>query len=439
MKKKIISLIICVCIFSLPIQAQEEWTLRQCIEYAVENNLSVQRIELSVEQSEIEANTSKWTRLPNFNASSSQNFSWGRAASPIDNTYTNTNSANTGFNLSTNVPLFSGMQLVNQYELAKLNLKAAVEDLNKAKEDISINVASLYIQVLYNFELNNIAKEQLKLSIEQLESISKFSELGRVAPSKVAEAKARVAQDEVSVVQTENNYKLALLDLSQLLELKTPENFSIAKPNQEPNFAAITPPDEIYDYAASTRSGIIAAQYRLEGSEKSIKIAQGSYYPQVSLGAGMGTSYYTSSGRTTDPFFTQLDHNLGRSLGFNFSIPIFNRFSTRNRIQSAKLQQTNLSIQLEEIKKNLYKEIQQAWYSALAAEAKYNASVVAVSTNEEVFRFVNAKFNEDRATAIEFNEAKLNLTKSLSDKIQAKYDYIFRTKVLDFYKGIPIE
>ncbi|KAA6337883.1 Toxin and drug export protein A [termite gut metagenome] len=441
MKKKSITgcAFIIAAIVPVFIQAQEAWTLRQCIDYAVEHNINIRQSENSVEQNKLDANTAKWARLPNLNGSSGQNLSWGRAASPIDNTYTNTSSSNTSFSLSTNVPLFTGFQLSNQYELTKLNLKAAVEDLNKAKEDIAVNVTSGYIQVLFNQELSKVAEGQVAISKEQLNRVLRLAEVGKASPVQVAEAKARVAQDETSAVQADNNYRLALLDLSQLLELPNPESLILAAPDVEIAFVPLTAPDDIYELAITDKPSILAAQYRLQGSEKSIRIAESNRYPQLSLGGGLSTSYYTMTGRTSDAFGAQLNHNLNEYIGLSLSIPIFNRFSVRNRVHSARLQQTYYSIQLENSKKALYKEIQQAWYSALAAESKYKSSDASVSANEETFRLTSERFENGKATSIEYNEAKQNLMRAISDRIQSKYEYLFRTKILDFYKGLPIQ
>ena len=420
-------------------QAQEGWTLRQCIDYAIEHNIEIQQTANEAEQNAIEVNTAKWARLPNLSGSAGQNWSWGRSQSPKDNTYSDVNSGSTQFGLNTNVPLFTGLQLPNQYALSKLNLKAAIEDLNKAKEDIAINVTSSYLQVLFNMELSKVAASQTELSKEQCKRIIRLAEVGKASSAEVAEAKARVAQDEMSLVQAENNYQLALLDLSQLLELPTPEGFTLAQPDTVVNFAPLTAPDDIYTEALSNKPGIRAAQFRLEGSEKSIRIAQSNYYPQLSFGASIGTYFYTLNGSAEHSFGSQLKNNLNKGIGFNLSVPLFNRLATRNRVRSARLQQTNLALQLDNTKKVLYKEIQQAWYNAVAAESKFNSSMAAVTANEESFRLMSEKFDNGIATFVEYNEAKQNLTKSLSDKIQAKYDYLFRTKILDFYKGKAIE
>lgn len=421
------------------VQAQETWTLRQCIDYAIEHNISVRQTANTAEQNAIDANTTKWARLPDLNGSAGQNWSWGRAASPVDNTYSDTNNGSSRFEIGTSIPLFTGFELPNQYALSQLNLKAAIEDLNKAKEDIAINIASSYLQVLFNQELSKVADSQVVLSKEQYARIARLGEVGKASPAEVAEAKARVAQDEMNAVQAGNKYQLALLDLSQLLELPTPDGFSLAQPDTTLTFTALTPPDDIYAEAILNKPSIRAAQFRLEGSEKSIRIAQSAYYPQLSFSAGLGTSYYTLNGESAGAFGSQLKNNLNKYVGFNLSVPIFNRFTTRNRVRTAQLKQTNIALQLDNTKKTLYKEIQQAWYNAVAAESKFNSSLSAVDANQESFRLMSEKFDNGKATAVEYNESKQNLVKALSDNIQAKYDYLFRTKILDFYKGQPIE
>lgn len=440
MKKNILAIILVISLFPMASHAQSAWTLRQCIEYAIAHNITIKQSENAADQSKVDVSTAKWARLPNLNGGAGQSFSWGRSASPKDNSYSNNNSSNSSFTLSSNIPLFTGMQLPNQYALSKLNLKASIEDLKKAKEDLAINITSSYLQVLFNQELLKVAQEQVVLSKEQCARIEKLAEVGKSSAAEVAEAKARIAQDELSRVQADNNYRLSLLELSQLLELPTPEGFNLDSPNADPVFLPITPPDNIYIQAMSSKPGILAAKYRLEGSEKSIRIAQSGYYPKLSFNAELGTGFYTLNGKSGGLSFNeQLDKNLNKSIRFSLNIPLFNRFETRNRVRTARLQQANYALQLDNAKKTLYKEIQQAWYNAVAAESKYNSSSAAVEANKESFKLMTEKFENGKATAVQYNEAKLNLMKAISDRLQAKYEYMFRTKILDFYKGNPIQ
>ena len=401
------------------LQAQETWSLRRCIDHAIEHNIDIRQAANMAEQSAVEVNTAKWARLPNLSGGANQSWNWGRTqtAVPDETTgdystvYVNTASNGTNMQLSTSIPLFTGLELPNQYALAKLNLKAATADLEKAKEDISINIASAYLQVLFNQELHEVALGQVELSLQQCKRIEGLAGVGKASSAEVADAKARVAQDRMTAVQTENDYRLALLTLSQLIELESPEDFVLESPSTAIAPSPITPPDDIYQTALTGKASIQAAQYRLEGSKRSVRIAQSGYYPQLSLNGSLGTSYYSTINRT---FRQQMGDNFSKYLGVSL-------------------------LQLDNAKKTLYKEIQQAWYNATAAESKYTSSHAAALASEESFRLMTQKFENGKANAVEFNEAKQNLMKAQSDELQAKYDYLFRTKILDFYKGVPIE
>ena len=424
---------------ALPSFSQKSWDLETCISYAIEHNLTVKQQEAARDKSEIDLNTAKWSRLPDLNGSASHSFNFGRSLQ-ANNTYQSINTQSTGFSLSTSIPLFTGLQIPNNIALSKLNLQAAVEDLNKAKEDISIQVASAYLQVLFNQELAKVAHDQVELSQEMLVQKEAFFKNGKASESEWLEAKSRVAQDQLSAVQADNNLNLALLDLSQLLELPSPDDFRIVTPEvqMEQLTETLTSPVDIYNQAVLTKPDILAAQYRLQGAARSIKIAQSAYYPQLNFGAGLSTNYYNMSGRENAGFRSQLRDNFSQYLGFSLSVPIFNRLSTRNRVRSARIEKTSLAWQLEDAKKALYKEIQQAYYNAVNSKTQYQSSETANEAAESSFLLMKEKYANGKANATEYNEARTNWMKALSDCIQAKYEYLFRTKILDFYKGIPL-
>lgn len=442
MKKTI--LLSAIMALGIQANAQQNWSLRQCIDYATAHNVTILQAENKVMQSEVEANTAKWARLPNLNASGSQSFNWGRTQTAVKDAdtgdyntkYVNTSSRGTNMSLTSSVPLFTGFQIPSQYNLSKLNLKASMADLQKAKEDLAINIASAYLQALFNKELHQVAQGQVALSQEQYSRIEALEHIGKASVAELAEAKARVAQDELNVVQTFNNYRLSILDLTQLIELETPEGFEVADPDEAFHLNPLTPPDEVYANAVLNKPAIQAALARLEGSKQSIKIAQSALYPSLNLNGSIGTNYYSTLNRT---FSQQLGDNFSRYVGLSLSIPIFNRFATRNRIRTAKLQRDDYALKLESTKKTLYKEIQQAWYNASAAESKYASSATAAEASKASFELTSKKYENGTATAVAYNEAKQNLMKAQSDELQAKYEYIFRSKILDFYKGIEIQ
>lgn len=392
MKKQYITFVTIAVLSAGSAMAQKQWNLKQCIEYAIEHNLTIKQQEAAKDESAVDLNTAKWSRLPDLNGSASHSFNFGRSLQ-MDNTYQQLNTQNTGLNLSTSIPLFTGMQIPNQIALSKLNLKAAVEDLNKAKEDISIQVTSAYLQVLFNEELAKVAHEQVALSEEMLKQKTAFFKVGKASEAELYEAKSRAAQDQLSAVQADNEYRLALLDLSQLLELPTPEGFGIVSPSidEDKDFSILTSPADIYSEALLIKPSIKAAQYRVEGAQKSIRIAQSGYYPQLSLGAGIATSYYNVSGRENGNFGSQLRDNFSQYIGLSLNIPIFNRFSTRNQVRKARIQQTTLNWQLEDAKKALYKEIQQAYYNAVNAESKFESSRTADEAAKASFNLMKEK------------------------------------------------
>ena len=436
MKKILISLSL-MAVYGFQVQAQETWDLQRCISHAIEHNLNIKQKEAARDQSQVELHTAQWSRLPNLNGNVGQSFNFGRALQ-ADNTYGNRNTRNANFSLGTSIPLFTGMQIPNNIALSKLNLKAATEDLAKAKEDISIQVASYFLQVLFNEELMKVARSQVELSQDQLDKKMAFFKSGKASEAEVLEAKSRLAQDELSAVQAENNYQLALLDLSQLLELPSPDNFRISVPDIKDYSADLTLPEEVYAQALVNKPSIKAAQYRLQGAEKSIKIAQSAFYPQLSFGAGIGTNYYHLSGIENASFGTQWRENMNKYLQVSLNVPLFNRFQTRNRVKSVRIQHTALSWQLEESKKALYKEIQQAYYNALAAESKYKSSQLANESAKASFQLMSEKYANGKASATEYNEMRTAWMKALSDGIQAKYEFVYRSKILDFYKGVPL-
>ena len=434
------SLLIAVVIANLnPMMGQERWDLKQCIDYAIEHNLTIKQREVTCDQNKVQLNTAQWSRLPNLTGGASHSFNFGRSLQ-VDNTYQSINTQNTTLNLNTNVPLFTGMKIPNTIALAKLDLQAAIEDLNKAKEDISMQVTSAYLQILFNEELAKIAHEQVEMSTEMLVQKEAFFKTGKASEAEWYEAKARVEQDKLSAVQADNNLQLATLDLTQLLELPSPDKFGVVSPNTESDiqFCKLDTPNEIYSQALLSKPAIKAAQYRLAGATHNIRIAKSGYFPQLSLAAGLSTNYYNMSGRSNGGFGTQLKDNFSQFIGFQLSVPIFNRFSTRNQTRLARIQQTSLNWQLEESKKSLYKEIQVAYYNAIGAESRYQNSRSAEEAAKASFELMKEKYTYGKATATAYNESRTNWMKTISDHIQAKYDYLFRTKILDFYKGVPL-
>ena len=429
-----------VAAFAAGAQAQERvWTLPQCIDHALENNLSVKRSGLNVEQREIDLNTAENNRLPSVSGSAGQNFSFGRGLT-ADNTYANTNTTNTSFSVGAQVPVFNGFQIKHNIELSKLNLAAATADLEKAKDDIRVAVAQAYVQILYNMEILDVARSQIEIDSLQVVRLTEMAENGMVASADVSAQEATLAQSRVSATQAENNVALAILDLTQLLELPSPEGFHIARPSVEGlETVMLMDPEAIYADAVQFKPAVKAEEIRLDQALKSIDLAKDSFLPSLSLSGGLGTNYYTSSGFPSAGFSSQLKNNFSQYIGLNLSVPIFSHFSNRNQVRNARLQYSNQEIMLDNSKKTLYKEIQQAYYNAVGSQAKYRSSQVAAASAEDAFELAQAKYENGKSGITEFNEAKGRYMSAASNLVQARYEYLYQSKILDFYRGRDLE
>lgn len=418
------------------VNAQQEWTLRQCIDHAIANNINIKRQETNVKSQEVSLNSAKNNRLPSLNASAGQSFNFGRGLT-IDNTYANRNTQSTSFNIGADVPIYTGGQISNNIKARKLDLQAAIVDLQYAKDNISMQVASTYLEALFQKDLLEVSRQQAELSKAQERRINILFQNGKCAETDLAEIQASVANDELSLTQQQNSYTLALLTLSQLLELPSPEGFDIARPEiLNPENTVLTDPNQIYAEASLIKPQIEAENIRLKSAERNIRIARSGYYPNINLGVGMGTNYYKTSGFPAASFNDQMRDNLNKSISLSLSIPIFNRFSTRNQIRSAKLQYQNQQLQLDETHKSLYKEIQQAYYNALAAQKQCVSSMQAEKASTMSFNLMEKKYTAGKATATEYQESKNALFKATTNRLQAQYTFLFRQKILDFYRGI---
>ena len=303
-----------------------------------------------------------------------------------------------------------------------------------------MQVAQAYVQILYDMEIADVAHRQVEIDSMQVARLQAFVKNGKAAEAELSQQKATLANSHLTATQADNNTRLALLTLTQLLELSSPEGFTIVRPdlgNLENlgNSSLLPTPDQIYAEALGIKPEILSQQLKLKGAEHSIKIAQAGNYPTLSLSGGMGTNYYTTSGFKSDGFGSQLKNNFSQYIGLNLNVPIFNRFQTRNSIRTARINQENQQLALDNTKKTLYQDIQKVYYNALNAQAKEKASQQAVATANDAFHLTQAKYENGKATITEFNEAKNNYLKSESDLVQARYENIYQKALIEFYRG----
>ncbi|MDR0748844.1 MAG: TolC family protein [Tannerellaceae bacterium] len=447
MKRKIKRYLLAICLcWTLSAGAQTRlWTLEECIRHATENNIDLKQKLLEQESREIEMNTARNSWLPNLNAGLGQNFDFGRSPSK-DGVIVDRNSANSSAYLQASIPLFDGFKIPNTIAARKLDLRAAVESFNKAKDDLAISIASYYLQALYYKEILHIAELHIALTSEQVAQTEALVNTGKVPLSQLYDIKAQRAKDEVTRTEARNNVTLALLNLAQLLELERGgDGFDIAVPDlQEPagrQTADILSPELVYWNAVAVKPQIKEQEWLLGSRKKMLKVTQAGYYPQLNLNLSYSNGYYYYSGASdivNVRFNDQLRQNERKTIGFSLTVPIFNRFEVRNSVRSARVAIISQELAMENTKKTLYKEIQQAYFNATSAQEKYTAATQSAEAGREAFKYAEERYATGRSTVFEYNESKTRYAQSLSEQAQAKYDFIFRTGILDFYNGKPI-
>lgn len=445
MKKTILSILV-LSVITSTVNSQETWTLERCIEYAQANNIQVKQQELNVKVNEANLLQSKMEALPTLNINGNHSYSFGLVTNYLTNTKESLNTQASSFSISTGMPIFNGFQLSNTRKQNQFDLKASIADVETVKNNIALTIASLYLQILYQQELVEIAKRQLELSKMQLTRTSVLVSAGSLPEGNLYEVEALVASDELQLVNSQNQLNLSYLNLTQLLELKSPEGFQIAKP-VIPVVDSVRlmneNPAQIFTTAEGIMPQIQSARYKQQSSELGLKIAKGGLQPRLSLGANYnsGAQYRIQDNNdfTGDPFFTQIRDNASKSIGLSLSVPIFNGLSARSRVSTARIGLMNAQLALESERNALYKDIQQAYADAIAAEKKLQASLKSKAASEESFRYTQNKFNVGLVTALDFTSAKNKLTQAETDLLQAKYELIFKTKILEFYKGLPLK
>lgn len=471
---KRISIIILLYVFTASITgAQTSWSLQACIDYALANNIQIKQQQLTEQLAKVNLYQSKASLFPSLNANASHAYNYGKTIDMYTNSFATETVQSDNFYLSSSVNLFSGFQLMNTVKQNKIDLQASQYDLDKMMNDISLNLATAYLQILYCYELLEIAENQLSITEKQVARTQKLVDAGTVAKGTLLTLQAQQATEELSLVNAQNNLNLAYLTITQMLDLPSADSFTIEIPAMETpaeNSLLLTPA-QIYAFAIGTQPEIKSAELKLQSSEIALSIAHGMRYPSLSLRASYGTGYSGASQRlkgfeytgldtigytfeTTPvsvvapafsyqfekiPFSDQINDNLNKSISFSLFIPIFNGWQTNATITKAKIAIQNAEYTLQTTKSTLYKSIQQAYADALAALNKYKSSSKSVEAYQETFKYAEQKFEVGLLNSTEYEDSKNKLTEAQSTLLQAKYEYVFRLKILDFYMGKPIE
>lgn len=421
-----------VCIVCTGSAVAEQWNLDRCVAYAHEHNILVQQSKLQIMSGDLEVTEAKDRFLPNVSASASQSFSFGRGLT-AENTYADRNTSSFQWGANLNLPLFQGLSEYRQLKVAKSNLQKLLYDYEAAKDNVTLNVISSYLQVLYAKEVLESSRSQLDYSTYEVERQKALVEAGKVAEADLYDAESQQATDRLQVVTAENDVQTALVELANLLQLPTAVGFDITPIDEgEP---IIPTADAVFNAALMHNNSILASRQSIEVADRNISLAKTGYIPTLSFGANVGSSYYTVGGMPHESFGDQMRHNYSTYIGVNLSIPIFNAFSTRNSVRRAKIQKIQAELALDQTETDLFRTIQLAYYQARGARDKYFTSKETLEKTRLSFEATQEKYNLGRSTPAEFEIAKNNLFRTEVNSIQAHYEYLLRHRILEFYRS----
>lgn len=458
-----------VCLFVSITSGQSGWDLQQCIDYAVKHNLGLKQSALNNEINRNNTRQSKAGLLPNLNLGSNHVQNVGQTIDRFTNQFADSKVLSQSFFLNSSLTLWSGLSQMNNIKANELNYKSGLESQKQLEYDLSLNVANAYINVIFTEELRAVAQSQFDVTQEQYERTKILVNAGSLAKSNEYDIKAQLANEELNLTNTENNYQLAMLSLVQLLNLDSVMNFTIVRPGIDIEGEQQLPYNilSLYEAGLKSQPSIRSTEYGIQSAEKSLAASKGRMSPTITFNASTGTgtsglaeevvgtsTVITPIGITdggsvvyapiTDyqtqlmPFSKQFSNNFNRSAGITISIPLFNGLQTHTSIKNAEINLQNSRLNQDIAKQNLYKTITQAFANAKAALNKYNASKASVEAASESFKYARQKYDAGSISAFDYSTAKNRLTSAEANLVQAKYDYIFKLKVLDYYQGKPL-
>ena len=451
------------------------WSLRECVDYALANNLQVKRSELSLELSSIDKRQAKLAVLPSANAFTSYGYNWGRGIDPVTNQFISSQrNGYTSLGASGDLDLFNGFRVQNTIKQANTEFEASEEDLAKTRNDVTLNVISLFVNVVFNKELLENARLQLSSSQQQLERTQKLVAAGSLPRSDELNLDAQVATNELNVINQENALNLTVLQLQQALQIPANDSFDVEIPEISAEDLILEHTrDEIFQIARGTMPEIRSSNLRIESTYYSVKASRGNLYPRLSVSGSINSNYSSASATRFVPdggfnsfetgyfvqgtnapvygleptgsfreiygFNDQVKDNLYKSVSMTLSIPIFNKLNARANVQRAMIRNEEAKIIARETENTLRQTVETSYNNAIAASKSYNSSIRQVSAREEAYRMVKQRFDIGAANYVEYQVSENDLFQARSDLSRAKYEFIFRKKVLDFYIGNPLE
>lgn len=442
-----------MALLSLSAHAQtKKWTLQECVNYAIQNNISIKQSELDAKTTLIDKKGAIGNFLPSLNVNASHSWNIGLNQDITTGLLRNQTTQFTSAGATVGVDIYKGLQNQNTLRRANLSIVAAKYQLLKMQEDVALNVANAFLQILFNKENLKVQQEQLGINQKQYERSEALVKAGSIPRGDLLDIKATVAQNNQNVVLAENVLLISKLSLAQLLQLKEFDNFDVLDETEIANNASILieTPAIIYDKAKESRTELKIARTNLEISEKNVAIAKGGFLPTLqgfysfnSRVAYSDRPVFDATGnivgtRNPDPFFDQFVNNKGQSFGLQLSIPVFNGFSVKNNVARSQVNLEKSKITVEQQDLDLQRNVYTAFADAKGALKSYESAITALEARQNAVDFAKERFNVGLMNSFDYNQAQTLLANAQSEVLRTKYDYIFKIKILEFYFGIPL-
>jgi len=437
--KKLFLLILVTLTFK--IQAQDnKWTLRACVDYALEHNISIKQSELDLTQSEINKKDATGNFFPTVNTSASQSLSIGLQQDPVTFDAVNATTRNFSVGIGSNVSIYEGLRKINQIHRAKLEILSSQYRLDKMKDDISLFVANSFLQILFNKEQLKVLKAQQEVSNQEYLRTKDLVDAGALPKGDLLEIQATIATQEQQIVNAENTELISRIQLAQLLLITDYANFDIVEVEYEvpPSFILNESPKNIINKAKETRFEIKIAEANKDMANYNLKMTKGSLQPSLSGSYNFGSNYFYSQLFDTPDFKTQMTDNKGHNFSLRLNIPIFNGLSASNNVKRNEVSFERSKNDLEQANLDMETNVYQAYNDAKGALKAFEAAQKTLIAREEAFNYARERYNVGLLNAFDFNQSQNRFEAAQSEVIRTKYDYIFKLKVLEFFFGIPI-
>ncbi len=445
MNKTNLLLVVFILASAIAEAQNKPWTFQQCLDTALQRNISVNQSRMSNELDKVALEQSKANRIPSLSANASEALNVGKNVDPTTNGFVTQAYHSTNVGVSSSYNLFNGLQNANTIKQNRLNVQSGQYDVEKAKNDVTLNITTGYLQVLFAGEILSAAKSQEAATAAQVDRTEKMVNAGKSPESDLLQIKSQLATDNLSVITSQNQLDMAKVTLMQLMEIPITDNFEVAVPVMDESLAGILQTNaEIYQKSLSVQPQITSASLQTSSSEMALKIARGAHWPSLRLGANLNTNYASSRKQGTNvnpegyPFFQQMWDNIGQSFSMGLSIPIYSNRQIQSNIERATINLITMQLSEQNVKNVLRKNVEQTYTDMRASIKKYEATKQQVAAVEAVYSNAEKKFTVGVMSATDFLIQKNNFTQSQSNLIRAKYDYIFKRKILDFYQGNPI-